>query len=167
MENGFRKLSLIYLITCITVLLLDLFTKSLAERLFVKPVEVFPFLEFFLIHNRGVAFGLLSDLPDFLRVPLLVLVPIVAFFLTFFFALMEKSKFVALCMGMIGGGALGNLYDRVVLGEVRDFIHLHIGKYYWPAFNLADASITTGVVLLILKQLLAQSSLKNLFNRAL
>jgi len=167
MENSFRKLSLIYLITCIVVAFLDLITKSLAERLFVKPVEIFPFLELFLIHNKGVAFGLLADLPDFLRIPFLVLVPIVAIFLTFFFAIAEKSSFIAFCMGMIGGGAIGNLYDRIVLGEVRDFIHLHIGQYYWPAFNLADASITTGIILLILKQLLAQSSLKNLLNRAL
>ncbi len=164
MENGVRKLSLIYLITCGGVFLLDIFTKSLAEKLFVKPVEVLPFLEFYLIHNRGVAFGLFADLPEPLRVPLLIVIPIVALFITFFFALAERSKFVAFCMGLIGGGALGNLYDRVLLGEVRDFIHLHVGQYYWPAFNVADASITTGVALLILKQLLAKSSLKNLFN---
>ncbi len=166
MEGSLRKLSLIYLITCVGIFSLDLLTKRIAEESFTKPVEVFSFLELYLIHNKGVAFGLLSDLPDTLRIPILILVPIVALFITYFFALAERSKFVAFCMGLIGGGAFGNLYDRVVLGEVRDFIHLHVGSYYWPAFNVADASITTGVVLLILKQLLTKFSLKNLLDRS-
>ena len=165
MERSTGKLSLIFLITSFSVFILDILTKNLSEKYFSIPLEPLPFLELYLIHNKGIAFGLFSNLPEVLRLPILLLVPFIAFFLTFFFAVAERSVFVAICMGLIGGGALGNLYDRLLFGEVRDFIHLHVGRYYWPAFNLADASITVGVALLILKQLLAKSTLKNLFNR--
>lgn len=165
MGKSFRKLSLIYLITSGSIFFLDIFTKNLAEKLFIKPVELLPVLEFYLIYNKGVAFGLLGNLPEVLRIPILILIPIVATIITYFFAVLERSKFIAFCMGLIGGGALGNLYDRIFLGEVRDFIHLHLGHYYWPAFNVADASITLGVILLILKQFFAKNPLKDLFNR--
>ena len=165
MDGKFPESAKTYLKIALLVFLLDLITKSFAEKFLYKPYDPLPVLKLYLIHNRGVAFGLFSDLPDLLRIPILILVPIVAIFITFFYSVLEGKKFTSLCMGLIGGGALGNLYDRIFLGEVRDFIHLHIGDYYWPAFNIADASITTGVFLLFAKYFVEKLSLKNLKNR--
>ena len=164
MEGKLSKSVKTYLKVALPVFLLDLITKNLAEKFLYKPYDPLPVLKLYLIHNRGVAFGLLSDLPDFLRIPILILVPIVALFITFFYSVLEGKRFTALCMGLIGGGALGNLYDRIFLGEVRDFIHLHIGNYYWPAFNIADASITVGVFLLFAKYFAEKLTFKNLKN---
>ena len=108
-----------------------------------------PILKLYLIHNKGAAFGLFADLPDWIRLPLLIASPLIAFFVTFLYSSKGREVWVPVSMGMIGGGALGNLYDRLFLGEVRDFIHLHIDRYYWPAFNLADASITVSLLLLL------------------
>ncbi|AAC07652.1 signal peptidase II [Aquifex aeolicus] len=165
MENFLRKTAWLYLSIAVSVFLLDIITKNLAEKLFTTHVEVFPFLEFYLIYNKGVAFGLLSELPDPLRLPLLLITPVIALIITFLYALYSGDRIVAISMGLIGGGALGNLYDRLFLGMVRDFIHLHIGEYYWPAFNIADASISIGIALLILKYFFTKPALKNLVNR--
>jgi len=146
--------ALIYFATLITVLFLDLVSKELAEVYLSKTVyEPLPFLKLSLTYNKGAAFGLFADLPEWLRVPLLVITPILAFFITLIYSRREKDITMVGGMGLIGGGALGNLYDRLVLGRVRDFVHLHIGDFYWPAFNVADASITTAVLLIILRYL--------------
>ncbi len=155
----------LYFLIVLIVFLLDISTKKLAEKFFTFPYDPLPFLKLYLIHNKGVAFGFFSDIPDTIRIPILVVIPVVALFITLFYTLQEGSKFTALCMGLIAGGALGNLYDRIFLGQVRDFIHLHIGNYYWPAFNIADASITVGITLLILKNFLGKYSLKGFVNR--
>ncbi|WP_457600801.1 signal peptidase II [Hydrogenivirga sp.] len=149
-----RGSSLIYIYTLTGVVILDLFTKELAEQfLSERSYDVLPFLKLFLIHNKGAAFGIFADMPDWFRLPLLILTPVVAFVITYVYSRRDGNPRVAVVMGMIAGGALGNLYDRLFLGKVRDFIHLHLGEHYWPAFNLADASITTAIILLILGQL--------------
>ena len=150
MGKIFRGNALIYIYTLLGVLSADLITKELAqEYLSDRHYSPFPFLKLFLIHNKGAAFGFFSDLPDIIRVPLLTLTPVVAFLVTYIYSGKDSRHLFAVAMGMIGGGALGNLYDRIFLGEVRDFIHLHAGNFYWPAFNLADASITIALGILI------------------
>ena len=149
-----RGNSLIYIVTLTVVVLLDLFTKRLAEiYLAERSYDVLPFLKLFLIHNRGAAFGFFSDLPDIIRIPLLTLTPVIAFVVTYIYSQRNGDIKVVLAMGLIAGGALGNLYDRLFLGKVRDFIHLHLGDLYWPAFNVADASITLAIALLVLHYL--------------
>ncbi len=149
-----RGSTLIYIYTLTGVLLIDLFTKELAERfLSERSYDLLPFLKLFLIYNKGAAFGMFADTPDWFRIPLLLLTPLVAFVVTYIYSRRDGNPALALLMGMIAGGALGNLYDRLFIGKVRDFIHLHVGEHYWPAFNFADASITTAIVLLIIGQL--------------
>ena len=146
-----RGSSLIYILTLTSVVILDLFTKRLAEvYLSDKSYDPLPFLKLFLIHNRGAAFGFFSNLPDILRIPILILTPVIAFIITYIYSHRSGDIKTVLAMGLIAGGALGNLYDRLFLGKVRDFIHLHIGDLYWPAFNVADASITFAMILLVL-----------------
>jgi signal peptidase II len=59
------------------------------------------------------------------------------------------NRLLAAALALVLGGALGNLYDRVTLGHVVDFVQLHAAGYYWPAFNVADSAITVGVLLLL------------------
>ncbi len=152
MEKIVRGGASIYLITLLSVVLLDLATKKLAEiYLSERSYDVLPFLKLFLIHNRGAAFGFFSDLPDAFRIPILTLPPVVAFVITYVYSKRDGDVRFSVAMGLIAGGALGNLYDRLFLGKVRDFIHLHLGDLYWPAFNLADASITVAILLLVLR----------------
>jgi len=136
------------------VVFLDLTTKELAEEfLATRTYEPLPFLKLFLIYNKGAAFGIFGELPDWIRLPLLLTTPIIAFVVTYVYTKRSRNGSVALSMGLIAGGALGNLYDRLLLGKVRDFIHLHLGDLYWPAFNIADASITTALILLLYRHL--------------
>lgn len=141
-----------YLPSFFLTFLLDLTTKTLAENYLKESVKVLPFLNLTLIYNKGVAFGLLSDLPDLLRLPLLILIPIVAIIFTLYYS-KGKGKVEGILLGLIGGGALGNLYDRITLGKVRDFIDFHIFNWHYPAFNLADASISVSILLLIFMEL--------------
>ncbi|RMH81284.1 MAG: signal peptidase II [Acidobacteria bacterium] len=150
MEKTVRKHALIYFSAFLVILILDLLTKSLAEgHLRDKEISLLPFLHLVLVYNRGIAFGLFSEGPEYLRVPILLVIPIIAVVITLLYALKERSPSVSFLMGMVGGGALGNLYDRLFLGHVRDFIYLAYGKLSWPAFNLADASISLAIVLLL------------------
>ncbi|MGC8852479.1 MAG: signal peptidase II, partial [Hydrogenobacter sp.] len=112
-----------------------------------------PFLHFVLVYNKGVAFGILSNAPDIIRLPILLLSPLVAVVLTFAYTIKRKDTANALLMGMISGGAMGNFYDRFFLGYVRDFIYLSYGKFSWPAFNIADMSISVAIFILIISSL--------------
>jgi len=165
MERGLFKAIGIFLTTAVAVVILDLLTKELAEKYLLREVRVLPFLELYLIYNKGAAFGLFSEAPDYIRRPLLLIAPVVGFLFVFWYVLKRRSFFSSFSMGLIGGGALGNLYDRALLGKVRDFVHLHIGEYYWPAFNLADASITLGVMLFLGEYLFRERPFKDLVNR--
>ncbi len=137
------------------VLFLDLITKELAEAyLKDRDISLLPFLHLVLVYNKGVAFGLFANAPDFLRLPLLFITPLVALVITFLYAIRVKGVLVPILMGMVGGGALGNLYDRALLGQVRDFVYLSYGGLSWPAFNLADASVSVAIVLLFLREAL-------------
>ncbi|MFH1057896.1 MAG: signal peptidase II [Pseudomonadota bacterium] len=102
-----------------------------------------------LVYNKGAAFGILSD-TAYGRW-LLVGLTVVALAVAAWLAVGGKSggrPGMLVCISLISGGAVGNLIDRVRLGQVIDFLYLHAGQYYWPAFNLADAAITCGGVAL-------------------
>ncbi|MGB9873505.1 MAG: signal peptidase II [Hydrogenobacter sp.] len=151
MEKRLRKSLIAYLITLFLIFVSDLITKELAEH-YLKSTQVslLPFLHLVLVYNRGVAFGILSNAPDIIRLPLILLSPLVAVVLTFLYTIKRKDITNALLMGMISGGAMGNFYDRFFLGYVRDFIYLSYGKFSWPAFNMADMSISTAIIILLI-----------------
>ena len=117
---------------------------------------------FYLTHvrNPGAAFGMFTDAPAAIRLTLFIGITIIAIFMLFGFyrKLAPGERFSALSLGLILGGAVGNLIDRVFRGEVVDFLHFRLwGGYQWPDFNLADAFIVVGVAFLVIELLAAES----------
>lgn len=112
------------------------------------------FFNLVLVHNTGAAFGMLADLPMLWRQLFFVGVAVVA---VTGLAIMQRRlggqhPLYAASFGLISGGAVGNVIDRMKQGSVIDFLDFHIKDYHWPAFNVADSGITVGVGLFLLLQ---------------
>jgi signal peptidase II len=108
------------------------------------------------VRNPGAAFGLFAAAPAALRLTFFIGISLVAvgIILSFFHKLAPGDRLSALALGMILGGAIGNLVDRIRYGEVVDFLHFKLWQgYSWPDFNLADSFIVVGVGLLVLELL--------------
>jgi len=128
---------------------------SFADRITV--IENF----FYITHvrNPGAAFGLLASSPEPFRLTFFITVTLIAIALIFSFyrRLAPGDRLSALALGLILGGAAGNLIDRIVYTEVIDFLHFRLWSgYSWPDFNLADSFIVVGVGLLVLELLAAE-----------
>ena len=135
------------------LLILDQWTKLLIDSRFVL-YESVPLIENFLaltyIRNKGAAFGILSD--SAIRVPFFITVSTVALIGILWYLRHVKADMHLQhwALALIFSGALGNLIDRIRLGEVIDFIDAHWYQHHWPAFNVADSAITIGVGLLLI-----------------
>lgn len=148
------------LAAAVVVLALDQASKALARTLLAaEVVELGPFLNLRLGFNTGVTFGLLADGGAFGRWALVAATSAVVVWLLVWMWRETRVSVVA-PLGMIVGGALGNILDRLRQGAVTDFIDLHVGAVSWPTFNLADAAIVTGVGLLLLASLRGSGSAK-------
>lgn len=137
-----------------TVFVLDQITKAIVQK--TMPLhESIPVIDglFSLtyIRNPGAAFGLFAEHGNGLRMAFFVTISVVALlFLWTLFAKTPREAFVGrLSIAMVMGGAMGNLIDRIRFGEVVDFLDFYIGSYHWPAFNVADSSISIGVALMV------------------
>ena len=138
------------------IILLDQLSKYIAVDIIplYESIEVLPFFNWTLLYNEGAAFSFLSDQGGWQRWFFIILSTIVTTVLAIWlFRLKDDEQSIALSLSLIIGGAIGNLIDRVLLGHVVDFIHLHYQEYYWPAFNVADSAITVGVVIMIIDSL--------------
>ena len=113
------------------------------------------FLNIHLIWNEGIAFGLFSFNEDYLYNFLTFLIFIVIIFIIFMIRKSDLLRKYALLLVL--GGALGNFYDRLVLGYVIDFLDFHWSGIHFPAFNIADMAITIGAVLFIMDNLFLSS----------
>ena len=113
---------------------------------------IFPFLNFYLIWNTGIGFGLASMETNIYYHILTTIIVFVNLGLIYFL-LKSKGIYVYLLATIIGG-SLGNLFDRIYYYAVPDFIDLHLGNYHWFIFNVADIFITLGIIGLILVELL-------------
>jgi signal peptidase II len=104
------------------------------------------------VRNPGAAFGLLSGLPPALRGPLFIIVSLGALIVlgVILAGLHPGQRGLRIAIAAVLGGAVGNLIDRVVEGEVIDFLDVHWRGYHWPAFNVADSCISVGVVVLLI-----------------
>ncbi|MCX7554640.1 signal peptidase II [Marinicella sp. S1101] len=143
----------VYLWVSLVVFVLDQLTKSMASArldLYV-PNKVTEFFNLTLMHNEGVAFSILADQSGWQRYFIAVVASLIVIWLLYWLRQNARSmKLQNTALVLVVGGALGNIYDRIVLGYVVDFIELHYKSYYWPAFNLADSAITLGAILLII-----------------
>jgi len=101
------------------------------------------------VRNTGAAFGIFAGSHEAFRLPFLILVSIVAigFVCMMLKRLREQETGLIIALSFILGGAIGNLIDRILFGEVIDFLDFYWGRYHWPAFNLADSFITAGVAI--------------------
>ncbi len=145
-----------WLLLSLLVVALDLFSKSLASEhlLYHQPLPVFPGFNLTLMHNEGAAFSFLSDAGGWQRwfftaIAAVVSVVIVGWLLR----LKAGQRGLAVALALILGGALGNLWDRLTLGYVVDFIQVYYQQWFWPAFNIADSAIFVGAALLIIDSL--------------
>ncbi len=135
------------------VIVLDLGTKYLASTNldYGVSVPVLPFFNLTLLHNTGAAFSFLAEQGGWQRWFFAVLAIGVSVMLIAWLQRLPRSdRWLAIALALVLGGALGNLYDRLVLGYVVDFIHLYYGSYHFPAFNIADSAITVGAVMIAL-----------------
>lgn len=141
----------------LAVILLDQWTKNLAEA-HLNYAEARPVTGFFdltLAYNRGAAFSFLSDESGWQRWFFSIIAAVVSVVLVvWIWRLGSTQRVLAAGLALILGGAIGNLYDRLLLGHVVDFISVHYQHHYWPAFNIADSAITCGAVLLIVDMFL-------------
>ncbi len=133
------------------IVLLDQVTKFLiiTNLNFQEIIEINSILKIVYFRNNGAAFGFLNDAGGWQRYFLLIVGVVVAVIIPFLIKKYRNEKIIVAGLVLILAGALGNLYDRFSLGYVIDFILFHIDKYYWPAFNVADTSISIGAILLI------------------
>ena len=111
--------------------------------------EVTGFFNLVLTFNRGAAFSLLSDAPGWQRELFVAIAVVATVVIVWLLARQGNDKLFSLALALILGGALGNLWDRIALGHVIDFLDFHAAGHHWPAFNLADSAITVGAALLI------------------
>jgi signal peptidase II len=149
-----------HIIIAALIVLSDRMTKSLvAQKIALSDsIDVIPGV-FRLTHvqNQGAAFGLFADSPSEWKVAMLILFSVAA--LAVVSALLWKNgnalNTTAIALSLVFGGALGNLWDRVVSGRVIDFLDFYLGSHHWPAFNIADSAIVVGALLLLSEIFLA------------
>ena len=136
----------------LSIFLFDRITKIYVINLDKKFIgsEIFSskYLNISLIWNEGIAFGLLSFDQENLYNLLTILIILIIFFILVMF--LKSSGLKKIALAMILGGALGNVFDRILYKSVPDFIDFHVGEFHWFIFNIADVFITIGVFSMIL-----------------
>ena len=153
-KEALYKLS--YPVLIFLLVVLDLFSKDYAANnfLFAQSYSTFiPFIDFLLIYNSGIAFGIFDGYGNLASNLLLV---ITIFILIYLIRLLvkEKVQIAKFALSLITAGALGNIIDRFIDGKVTDFLHLEFGSFSFFIFNLADAFITLGAILIIYFELI-------------
>lgn len=142
----------VYFLLAVGVFLLDQASKWMVAHALMPGASrrVIPGL-FDLTHvrNPGAAFGLLSSYNSPWTTAFLILFSVAALALVLSLLWRGPARLTGVGLGLILGGALGNLFDRLRDGSVVDFLHFHLGGYHWPAFNLADSAIVVGAAALV------------------
>ncbi|CAG0973438.1 signal peptidase II [Methylophilaceae bacterium] len=134
------------------VIVLDLYTKHLVLQYFAlgEHVPVTTFFDLVRYHNEGAAFSFLAGAGGWQRVFFSAIAIIASVVIVYLLRKHGTRRLFCFALALVLGGALGNLYDRLTLGYVVDFLFFHYQTWYWPAFNVADSAITCGVVLLLI-----------------
>ena len=144
------------IIIILSIFFFDRFTKIYLINLQSTGTDIdfyiFPFLNFYLIWNTGIGFGLVAMETNIYYHILTSIIVTINICLIFF--LIKSKDIHVYLIALIIGGSLGNLFDRIYYYAVPDFIDLHLGDYHWFIFNVADIFITVGIIGLILIELL-------------
>lgn len=153
-RSGERKLRAMIKWLCLAglVVVLDQWSKHLADRLLElhQPVPIMPFLNFTLTFNPGAAFSFLSDADGWQRWFFSGLSILISIFIVAWLRSVARNQVWMPCaLALVLGGALGNLWDRLTLGAVVDFIDVYYATWHWPAFNIADSAICVGAIMLL------------------
>ncbi|MBO38024.1 MAG: signal peptidase II [Rhodospirillaceae bacterium] len=143
----------------ILTIFFDQLSKWWILNVIMVPANTIPVTQFFnlvLVHNRGASFGIFSDAPGWASIALIVFAIIISIMLAIWMWQAQETL-LSVALGLVIGGAIGNVIDRIRFGAVVDFLDFHAGGWHWPAFNVADSAITLGVILLILDSLKTKS----------
>tara|TARA_B100000780_G_scaffold261634_1_gene214218 strand:+ start:197 stop:697 length:501 start_codon:yes stop_codon:yes gene_type:complete len=159
---NYKKI-LLNLVFIIILFLIDRISKiyilKLAELNNVVDIYITPYLNLYLIWNKGVAFGMISFDDQFIYNLITFIISLIIITLI---VVTTKSKDIKKYFYvMIIGGALGNFFDRVYYSAVPDFIDLHVGNFHWFVFNIADIFITIGVICLITAEMITDKNINN------
>lgn len=148
-----KKSVILSLLIALIIIILDFVTKAWALSLLYAgklPIAVTSFFNLVYVENTGVSFGFLQGIGDG---PLFLIVLSSLITLGLFIWLIRdknQSLLFKLCLGAAIGGAIGNISDRIRFGAVIDFLDFYVGSYHWPAFNVADSSISIAMICLII-----------------
>ena len=152
---NFIILSSIFLIDRIS----KIYILKLAEIESSVDIYITSYLNLFLIWNKGIAFGLLSMNESMIYNIITCMIGLII--IVILFMMWKNNNIQRYFLALIAGGALGNLYDRIVYTAVPDFIDLHFQEFHWFVFNVADIFITVGVFCLILVELFYNDKITN------
>jgi len=157
------KIFLINLIIIITIFLIDRISKyyilKLTEVESSVDIYVTSYLNLFLIWNKGIAFGLLSFNESVIYNIITLMISFII--IVILFMIWKNDNIQRYFLALVAGGALGNLYDRIVYTAVPDFIDLHFYGFHWFVFNVADIFITVGIFCLILVEFTYNNKITN------
>lgn len=135
----------------VLVIVADQFTKQIAAQTLhlYQTIPVLPVFNFTLAHNTGAAFSFLSDAGGWQRWLFATIALLTSFgIILWLWRLPKNDSWMAVSLSLILGGAIGNLYDRLMYGYVIDFLDFYWGAAHFPAFNVADSAITVGAILM-------------------
>lgn len=137
----------------LTIIILDQLTKAVIANYLIlhQSIEIVGgFFNITYLRNPGAAFSLFHESDKTFRMFFLTGASVVALLAIFLvYRNVKDNTIYKIALSLIAGGAVGNLIDRIRLGEVIDFLDVYIGRYHWPAFNVADSAITAGVFLAV------------------
>ena len=156
-KNFYINFTIIFLIF-FTDRISKIYVVNLASKNYSSELFSSKFLNIYLIWNEGISFGLLSfghsNLYNILTSIIAIIIIIV------FFMIVRNNNIKKYPLLMIFGGAIGNLYDRIIFKSVPDFIDFHIGEFHWFIFNVADIFITLGVIFMIILEIIFNNKKK-------
>lgn len=141
---------IIYYFIALLVICIDQWSKWLIAKsmLIGQSIPLIPgFLYFTSSRNKGAAWSILEGQQIFFFIITIIVVVIIVYYMQ---KMGRSSKLLGIALGLVLGGSLGNFIDRVFRGEVIDFVHVYIGTYSYPIFNVADSSLVIGVILILI-----------------
>lgn len=140
-----------WLAISVGIIALDQLSKAWVQSVFAfgDHRTVMSFFDLVLFYNEGAAFSFLANAGGWQRIFFSIFALTASGIIVHLMRKHFDKRLFCFALSLVLGGALGNLWDRVMLGHVVDFLYFHYHEYYWPAFNVADSAITVGVVLLL------------------